>query len=129
MTLEQILISSGNMSQDLSTRLYEFDALCNRVYALTAMENMTMMSDGAFSETSYSIKKNMLLRTFEKEAHEIFDLIGKEEKHTDTELLKYFSNKLEDIYNRLKVNTKLQLDIIADINRILSLQETQESCH
>ena len=132
MTLEQILISSGSISQDLSTRLYEFDALCNRVSALTAMENTTMASDGVFAETTSAIKKNMLLRKFEEEAREILGLMGAEDNDTNTDLLQYFSGRLENIYKNLKINTKLQLGIIADINRILSLQELQElpeSCH
>ncbi len=127
MTLDEIIIS-GSLSEALSANIYSFDALCTRLNALTEMENMTLASDGAFADTAYSITKNMLLRTFEKQAHQMFELISNEIP-PNVDALHYFSDKLENIYNQLKVNTELQLGIMREINRVLALQEAPRSCH
>lgn len=127
MNLEQIMHST-DIPETLATQIVSFNALCNRLEALTEMENITLTNDGAFADTSYSVKKNIILRAFEKQAHIIFAQIT-EHAPDNTDLLRYFSGKLETIYDRLKTNAALQLNIMGEINRILSLQEAPKSCH
>ena len=127
MTLEEMMIS-GTLSQDLSVVIFDFDELCTRLTALTEMENTTLDEDGIFADTAYSVTKNILLRSFENKAGHIFDLIANEDP-PNLDALHYFSNRLEHIYEKLKINTELQMGIMREINRILALQEAPKSCH
>ena len=127
MTKEPVLIS-GDISETLSEHIVNFDVLCRRLTALTEMENMTLAADGVFADTSYSIKKNMLLRLFEKEASHVLTLISNEVP-PNVDALRYFSKKLENVYNQLKINTELQVSIMSEINRTLAAQEASQSCH
>lgn len=125
MTLEEA-IAASNISQNLSARLYEFDTLCTRICALTEMENESLTAEGAFSDMSYAVKKNMLLRFFEREAN---DLLGERDLFTETTLLTYIQRCLKKVHNILNKNTKIQKNIMLEIDRILSSQETRTSCH
>lgn len=127
MTQEPIIIS-GDLSEKLSGHIADFDVLCRRLTALTEMENMTLASEGIFADTSHSIKKNMLLRLFEREAAQVLMLISNEIP-PNVDALRYFAGKLESIYNQLKINTKLQLSIMGEINQTLATQEASQSCH
>lgn len=127
MMLDRILTSS-TLSSGLSGRLQDFDRLCDQLFSLTETENTILMADHIYATPDISKKKGAVLQLFEDIAHKMFDEIA-EEDPTNTALYRYFVDKIEDIYNALKVNTGLQLSIIHDLNKLVFTQEAQATCH
>lgn len=127
MTLNEFL-SFNDLSPELCALIENFEVLCEEIGTLTDQENTNFMAGIDVRAIVISSRKEALLKSFEKRAHNIFELIKAEAPHNVT-LHNYFLSRIGGLQDKLKVNTSLQMHAINQVHQDLRDEKVGGLCH